>query len=282
MTVEEIISAYRKRLFSLYEKQELEQVIFLVFSQVMNWSRIEQSLNRSKEINESESKQIVDVLEKLETNMPVQYALGKTFFRGLEIKVNQHVLIPRPETEELTGWAVNELKTFKNPVVYDICSGSGCIALAVKNEIPESSVTGYDISENAVKISNGNAIELKIDVSFYVQDIFSMKEPVKKIQMIISNPPYVLESESNDIHNRVKDFEPRLALFVPDGDPLKYYSAICDFAITALDKNGLLMFEINESMEKEMRELLVNKDYQNIESRIDIHGKSRMIKAMKK
>jgi len=202
---------------------------------------------------------------------------AKLFFYGLPLKINEHVLIPRPETEELVDWVIKEVKHKKDSLL-DIGTGSGCIPIAIKKNLPAISVSAIDISAEALKVASANALINGTEVNFIEADILSYSSD-EKYDVIVSNPPYIRELEKADMHENVLAHEPHAALFVSDENPLIFYKTISDFAYINLNPNGYLFFEINEFLWEETLKILIDKGFKNIELRKDMQGKDRMIMA---
>lgn len=236
-------------------------------------------LNPDLEISESEILRFFYALKDLKKNRPIQYVAGVSWFYGLKIGVREGVLIPRPETEELVDWVVNEAKDAK--VIVDIGTGSGCIPLSIKSKLAKPNIIGLDISEDALNIATENAEILGLDVKFDKFNALDWKEYslFPKADIIVSNPPYIPESDKKMMHDNVLYFEPSLALFVEDEAPLVFYKSIADFAIQNLVESGSLFFEIHESFGEKTKIMLESKGFKNIELRKDLQGKDRMIKA---
>jgi release factor glutamine methyltransferase len=212
---------------------------------------------------------------------PIQYILGETEFYGLKLNVNPAVLIPRPETEELVDWIL-KINSIRNAKILDIGTGSGCIALALKNHLKEGEISGVDISENALKVARENALQNHLNVNFFQSDILKWKESEwDKFDIVVSNPPYVRMSEKAKMNDNVLHYEPDSALFVSDQDPLVFYRAIAAFASQYLNKNGFLFFEINEYLGEEMKVLMEGFGFESIEIRKDINSKNRMAFGLK-
>ncbi len=224
--------------------------------------------------------QILEILNRLLTNEPIQYILGETEFYGLKFTVKPDVLIPRAETEELVDWIISEEKAHCKSLL-DIGTGSGCIPISIDKSTNIDLVEGWDISEQALQIARGNATRNDSKVVFSYQDIFAPTgiDELSKWDVIVSNPPYVLKVESDLMERNVVDFEPHVALFVPDHDPLIFYRAIARFAAVHLQFHGSLYFEINEAMGEETEKLLSKFGYKDIQVRKDLQGKVRMVKA---
>jgi release factor glutamine methyltransferase len=274
------IQYIENELTGLYPPAEIEGFKRIIFEAVFGWSLTDLVLKKHEIILPVDFEKIKSIVLRLKNNEPIQYIIGETEFYGLKLKVNSSVLIPRPETEELVEWVV-KTELSENCKVLDIGTGSGCIAIAIKSHLKNADVSGIDISPEALEIARLNALENKLGINFFCADIFNLKEMEgEKYDVIVSNPPYVRESEKVLMHSNVLNYEPETALFVSDNDPLKFYRAIANFAKISLFKNGRLFFEINESQSTEMVELLSGVGFKNIEIREDINGKSRMVSCL--
>jgi release factor glutamine methyltransferase len=271
------IQYIKKELAGLYPNTEIEGFTRIIFEAVFGWNFTEQVVKKNEKIQEADFVKIKEIVLRLKYFEPVQYILGETEFYGLKLKVNPSVLIPRPETEELVDWIVKS--NFKqNCTILDIGTGSGCIALAMKNRLKRAVVSGMDISEKALEIARQNAIINGLEVNFFQADILGWEHTKwDKFDVIVSNPPYIRESEKAKIHANVLDYEPGSALFVSDNDPLVFYRSIGVFAKKHLARDGRLFFEINENLGMEMKTLLLKIGFCNIEIRKDINGKNRMV-----
>jgi release factor glutamine methyltransferase len=238
---------------------------------------------RKDEILSPEDRQIIRVMvDRLKKQEPVQYVIGETEFFGLRIKLNPHVLIPRPETEELVQWVISEQQSEPGSVL-DLCCGSGCIALALKKAFPSARVIASDLSPEALEMAIENSKANRLEISFIEADIlrWSDFQGWKECELIISNPPYVTNGEKVKMVKNVLDYEPHLALFVPDEDPLIFYRAIGEFAGTWLRPGGWIYFEINEQFGDQISELLRHLGYTDIQVRRDFREKERMVRAKK-
>ncbi len=271
------IQFINSELHGLYPVSEIEGFTRIIFETVCGWSFTEQVVKKNEKIQAGDLKKIQEIISRLKTFEPIQYILGETEFYGLRLIVNPSVLIPRPETEELVDWIVNR-DLPRNSRILDIGTGSGCIALALKSALKDAKVSGTDISEGALETAHENALKNKLDVRFYQSDILKNNNPNNEVyDAIVSNPPYIRESEKLQMLPNVLDYEPFNALFVPDNDPLVFYRAIAGFAKKYLTENGKLFFEINESLGFEMKNMLFDFGFCNVEIRKDINGKNRMI-----
>jgi release factor glutamine methyltransferase len=280
-TIKDIRFYLATELKGVYKKTEIRIVADMLIRTVTGITKLHQLYDETQHITSDEAQKITEFTEELKTGKPVQYVLGETTFYNCIIKVNSSTLIPRPETEELVDLIIKENKGFKGNII-DFGTGSGCIAIALAANLPFSVLTGIDISEDAIITAQENAIINNVNVTFIKDDIFSLGQiSISKAGIIVSNPPYVRNSEKQFMSKNVLDFEPFLALFVTDNDPLIYYNALLKLADKLLLKNGRLYFEINEAMGKPLIQLFKSFGYSEIEIISDINNKERIIKARK-
>jgi release factor glutamine methyltransferase len=280
MKIKEYKVNFVEALLPFYDEMEAESFFYLLLENKHKLRRIDLALDVDSVFSENEILNWNAILEKLKIQIPIQYIIGTTHFYGLEFFVDENVLIPRPETEELVDWIVklnSKLSKKKNLKILDIGTGSGCIAISLAKNIPNSEVFAIDVSENALAIAKKNAILNKVPVTFLHKNILETKDLSQKFDIIVSNPPYVRNLEKAEIKPNVLDNEPHLALFVPDNDPLIFYKKIAELAAANLNPNGQLFFEINQYLGKETQELLESIGLKNIELRKDIYGNDRMI-----
>jgi len=242
-------------------------------------------LPEDKALSESDLLFFHFMVKRLLKGEPFQQIIGFTEFYGLNIKVSPEVLTPRPETEELVHLIVNDLKkeALLNPRILDVCSGSGCIALALKNAFSEGRISGLEKSDKAIEVAKENVKSLKLDVSFEMCDVLTDNWPVEdnSLDVLVSNPPYVTNSERAEMSSTVLDFEPEMALFVPDEAPLLFYEAIAKKGQKLLKEKGKLYFEINEQFGKETGSMLEKNGYKNVQLLKDLQGRDRMVRAIK-
>ena len=287
MTIGEAEKLYITTLTSIYDESEAKSLAWWSINDVCKISRTSFLASKEKVISEQQEASLQHILEELKTGKPIQYVLGETEFYGLPFKVNPSVLIPRPETEELVDWILIEIRNSDllndiNGNILDIGTGSGCIPIAIKKFLPEFNISALDVSKGAIETAKINAELNQTEIEFIEDDILNPSQLFllnKQYTIIISNPPYVRESEKTAMHNNVLGHEPHLALFVADEDALIFYSRIADFAKTNLVKGGMLFLEINENLAPKTIDLLEGKGLRNIKLRQDIRGKNRMIKA---
>jgi len=269
----------KSALEGLYPETEIRSFSQLMIEKVTGFSRTEIIVNKNTQFSVEQQHEIESFIENLKNFIPIQYILGETEFYGLTFNVNESVLIPRPETEELVDWIRSENDRNASLNILDIGTGSGCIAISLKNVLPNSVVDAFDISDQALETARSNALRNELDVNFSKVDILNVPDFSKKWDIIVSNPPYVLESEKAEIQPNVLDNEPHLALFVPDNDPLLFYRSIAQFSLRQLKPEGKLYFEINRQYGKATIDLLAEYGFTDIELRKDISGNDRMVKA---
>ena len=275
-----------QKLLPIYDAGEAESFFYLILEAKKQLKRIDLALNPDLNFSDEEIQLWNSILEQLQQEIPVQYLLGKTSFYGLEFEVNENVLIPRPETEELVDWIVQSGKLSFDSAqddsgeikILDIGTGSGCIAISLAKNIPNAQVFAIDVSEKALATAQKNAEINGVEVAFLEKNILEIEDLGQQFDIIVSNPPYVRELEKEEIKKNVLDNEPHLALFVDDNDALVFYRKIAELAQKNLSPNGQLFFEINQYLGKEMMELLEKMNFKNIELRKDIYGNDRMIR----
>ena len=285
----------------LYDAGEAQAIVRTVLDVEYGMTLTDIICGKVNELSSDEERNLEEIIARLQNGEPVQYVLGEADFAGRTFHVEPGVLIPRPETAELCQWIeeeVSSLKADERKQILDICTGSGCIAITLGLNIPNSEVTGWDISEDALRIAQGNVEILKAgNVRIEYQDALMLPEAEEAAEIseatksesslskgwnvIVSNPPYICEKEKADMEKNVLEHEPSIALFVPDEDPLKFYRAIAEYASSALKPEGALYFEINPIYEKETREMLEELGFKDIETKEDAFGKKRMMRAGK-
>ncbi len=264
----------------LYEAGEAQAIVRTVLDVKYGMTLTDIICGKVNELSADEGIKLEEIIARLQKGEPVQYILGQADFAGRTFHVEQGVLIPRPETAELCDWITNEAS--RQSRILDICTGSGCIAITLGLNLENSEVTGWDISEDALRIAleNVQALEAK-NVKIEHQDALALPKAVEEWDVIVSNPPYICEKEKADMARNVLDYEPSIALFVPNEDPLKFYRVITEYAATALKPHGCLYFEINPIYEKETREMFEGFGFRDIETKEDSFGKKRMMRAVK-
>ncbi len=275
----EIKIQYLKELETVYNEREAGSLLNVLIKHFFGLSRVDQAVQADFRLSESEILKLHFAVKDLKNQKPVQYITGEAEFQGLKLKVTPDVLIPRPETEELIDLIVKENKPGKINSILDIGTGSGCIALSLKKYFPAAEVTGIDISEAGLKIAKENGKLNGLQVNFVKADILDSKVKNKfdKFDMIVSNPPYVTEDDKILMEKNVLEFEPHLALFVENNEPLVFYDRIADFSVEKLNPDGQLWFEVNEKYGHEVSGLLKHKGFKNVTVIKDFRGKERFV-----
>lgn len=276
--MQDILLNIRKSLSEFYSDSEISALTRIVIEYVTKSSIPALLSDKNTKITTEEVLKIDKIVERLQRFEPIQYILGETEFYGLPFIVNRDVLIPRPETEELVELILNENKGNK-PHILDIGTGSGCIAISLQKHLHETQVTGWDISDKALSVAKINSDNNNVKVTFNQVDILSDYPNNQHFDIIVSNPPYVLDSEKTDMHTNVLDYEPHTALFVSDHDPLLFYNRIADVATHLLENGGKLYFEINRAKGPETIKMLEDKGFSNIRLIKDISGNDRIVRA---
>ncbi|WP_339754025.1 peptide chain release factor N(5)-glutamine methyltransferase [uncultured Winogradskyella sp.] len=290
MLLKDLKKIYHKELDAIYGKEEVNSFFFLCIEHYLNLPRFQLALQPEFAIIKSETDTFFEVLESLKQQKPIQYIIGKTEFYGLPFKVNENVLIPRPETEEIVAFVLQNIKkqklNSKVIKILDIGTGSGCIAITLAKHLPNAKVYALDVSKEALKVATLNA-ELNMANVTFIQANILVKRSLSELNMeskfdiIVSNPPYVRKLEKVEIKPNVLDNEPHLALFVEDNDPLQFYKVITDFAVDNLKTKGELFFEINQYLGEETKALLTDVNFKEIELLKDLNGNYRMLKGRK-
>lgn len=280
-TIRDIKPYMVRELISIYPEPEINALSTIIIKTMFGISRLHSLTRPDDSVPGKKADEIIRICNELKTGKPIQYILGETSFYNCVIKVNPEVMIPRPETEELVDLIIKENKGCSGEIL-DAGCGSGCISIALAVNLPGTRVTGIDICEGAVKTSEENAILNDVNVTFMVADILNPNHNLKvNAGIIVSNPPYIRESEKEQMAKNVLDFEPQNALFIPDSDPLLYYKAIIKMSETILISGGKIYFEINEAMGRQMTELLKSSGFSSVEIIRDINGKNRIVKGIK-
>lgn len=279
MTLHNLQKRVLAELAPFYPEPEGHYYFNALAEEYLQLKRYEISLQKNTEVAARTESKILFALDQLKKTVPLQYILGHTAFYGLDFIVDNKVLIPRPETEELVDWVIQTTKDIQNPKILDIGTGSGCIAIALAKNISHAEVSAMDLSTEALDIAKKNAANNQVEIDFFEADILKMPELPHSFDIVVSNPPYVLESEKTLMHANVLQYEPHVALFVYDSDPLVYYRVIAALASKRLSHRGSLFFEINEAKGKELLELLLRSGFGKTELKKDFLGKDRMIKA---
>ena len=286
-SVQDCRKYYASQLESIYGSDEANALIMILLEHYFNIDRVKIALEPDLRLSESELLTLHFAVKELMKNRPIQYIIGETEFCGMRFFVNENVLIPRPETHEMVEMIANFARRDNACVIrtgckiIDIGTGSGCIAISLAKLIPNSNVTAIDVSEEALEVARKNAEDNGVNVHFVLDDIIqpTTAELIdNQFDIIVSNPPYVCESEKSEMRANVLDHEPSSALFVPDNDPLIFYRKILEFAQKVLKPNGQIWFEINEKFGKETAELCREKGFKNVEVIKDFRGKERIVR----
>jgi len=284
MNLSEFRVFFKNALSEIYPIQEIDSFFFILISEYLGLQRVDTVLKPDFKIDDEQLFVLKEALSQLKKEIPIQYIIGKTEFYGYPFIVDKNTLIPRPETEELVEWIINEVGSLRFETridfsILDIGTGSGCMPIALAKNLKNATISAIDISADALKVAKKNADLNKVAINFLEVDILQAKNLSEKYDIIVSNPPYVRELEKVEIKNNVLHNEPHLALFVADENPLIFYNKIADLAKHHLKKNGLLFFEINQYLAKETMALLKQKGFKTIALRKDIFNNDRMIKA---
>jgi release factor glutamine methyltransferase len=283
MQIKKYRDYFIETLTPIYDAIEAESFFYLILEQNHQMKRIDLALQPESIFTGKQIEVWNEILEKLQQEIPIQYILGKTHFYGLDFEVDENVLIPRQETEELVEWIITNQQINKptNQQILDIGTGSGCIAISLAKNLTSAKISAIDISEKALAVAKKNANLNQVDVTSIHQNILETEDLQASFDIIVSNPPYVRNLEKAEIKKNVLEHEPHLALFVEDHDALIFYRKIAELAQKNLKANGQLYFEINQYLGKEMIDLLESMGFVEVALRKDIYGNDRMIMAMK-
>lgn len=284
MLLKEYKIQFTNELAVIYDEKEVDSFFYIVLEAFHQMKRIDFALQPDFELDSIQLLQWETVLSQLVEYKPIQYILGETEFFGLPFYVNENTLIPRPETEELVDWIIQQSKVESRKSklkILDIGTGSGCIAISLAKNLPNAEVYALDVSDKALEVAKKNAKNNNVDVQFLHQSILDTEDLDQQFDIIVSNPPYVRNLEKEEIKRNVLDFEPHLALFVEDNDALLFYRKIAQLAQKNLSEGGQLYFEINQYLGKEMVVLLEQNLFKKIELRKDVYGNDRMIRSTK-
>ena len=279
---QDLINHIRQAIAGIYEEPEASAIAFAIAGYVLGLSRLELSMQRHDLVSQEAESITEELIKRLLQHEPLQYVLGMAHFYDLELKVTPAVLIPRPETEELVGLIIKENQHRKQLNILDIGTGSGCIAITLAEMLDCAKVYGLDVSEKALSVSHENALKYGQPITWVHADVFAEDAPIKEqsLDIIVSNPPYVLENEKPQMRRNVLEHEPHLALFVPDDDALVYYKRIAEVGKKWLKPGGKLYFEINEQFANPLIEMLQEYGYQSLSVSRDLFDKDRFVSAM--
>lgn len=270
---------FTEQLSQLYDTVEAERFFIITLEELKGWNRSRLALNPDEEMTPDEVRQWDEVQQHLKEQKPIQYIFGKAWFYGLEFRVNENTLIPRPETEELVEWIISENKNRQDITILDIGTGSGCIAVSLAKNLPYAKVFALDVSEQALEVAKHNAKANGANVTFIKKDILSVEALPQQFDIIVSNPPYVRHLEKAEIKENVLQYEPHLALFVEDNDALLFYRTIAQLGKSSLKQGGMVYFEINQYLGNETVNMLAESHYKDVILKKDLFGNDRMVKA---
>lgn len=282
MTIQEAQSRLLFALYHLYDNTEAANIADLVMEKLTGWRRIDRVINKTVPLTKPMVTDLDRFIEELSSRKPVQYVLNECWFFGFPFYVDARVLIPRPETEELVDWVLSEERSRSHPVILDVGAGSGCISIALQKNRTDASVYGIDVSNAALEVAKTNANRLNAPVRFEIADIFESDSfrQLPPPDILVSNPPYIPKTESREMHDNVTRFEPDMALFVPDEDPLKFYSAIGDYAKEVMKPGSVVYVELHESFAAGAADLFRSKGFTDVAVKKDMQGKDRMARAI--
>ena len=279
MSLQALKLAFKKELENQYENIELNSLLAMLFEHVTGWNQLNQMLHKDALLEKTQIATLQNALKQLKEGRPIQYIIGKAWFLSNEYTVNEHVLIPRPETEELVEWIIEYAQIVEKPLqIIDIGTGSGCIPIALQLALPHCSFVGLDISEEVLAVAQQNATHLNATVSWMQEDILGTTYLPNQYDIIVSNPPYIPYKENVNMQVQVKQFEPSIALFVANEDPLIFYRTIARLGKQYLSQNGQLFFEMHYDQGKALLALFDEMGY-HAELRQDLFGKDRMLRA---
>ncbi|MGN0021654.1 MAG: peptide chain release factor N(5)-glutamine methyltransferase [Sphingobacterium hotanense] len=281
VTLLKIRQEFVEKLGEIYDPEEAKTLSQIAVEAVTGWNRMQQNIQLQTALDQEVLNALYDILQTLQAGKPIQHILGHAPFYNMDFKVNQHTLIPRPETEELVEMILADHEGQKNLKVVDIGTGTGCIAISLQKHLSNATTTALDVSSEALEIARENAQRLGATIDFRCLDILEWELTFGegKFDIIVSNPPYITQSEMRDMHQNVLQHEPHTALFVPEEAPLLFYDYIADFALSHLAPDGTLYFEINQYLAEETKALMLKKGFSTAEIYNDINNVPRMLKA---
>lgn len=282
-TIQQTTQTIKQQLTTIYPEPEAGAMAQQVLEHVLEQNRVQLSLNQQQELTIDQQNKLQTIVKRLLQHEPLQYVLGIAHFYGLELQVDSNVLIPRPETEELVDLVIKEHRNQQNLRILDICTGSGCIPIALAENLKTEAVYGLEVSEEALEVAKTNASNYNQTINWLHQDIFDDVQTIVpgSLDIITSNPPYVLEEEQQQMRANVLDYEPHLALFVLDTDPLKFYKRIAIVGYSLLKPGGKLYFEINERYGQETCDMMLHAGFSEARVIKDLFEKDRMVRAVK-
>jgi release factor glutamine methyltransferase len=271
-----------ERIGALYEQNEATNIAELLIESITKLPRSERIIKRNETLSGEQKNLLHSSILRLQEHEPIQYIINEAWFAGMTFYVDRNVLIPRPETEELVEWVAGECGRGTKYKILDVGTGSGCIAIAVKNKLPAAELWACDISDEAVNIARINADALHATIDFVPLDFLDprQRKQLPNVDVVVSNPPYVPQNEKKQMKKNVVEYEPAMALFVFDDDPLVFYKAIAEFGREKLNKGGSIYTEIHENLGEQIRDLFLLEGFQAVELKKDLQGKDRMVKAV--
>ncbi len=277
------------KLSSIYDERESSAIVDWVMEHLTGWRKVDRIINKTKDLSASTNEKLAEIAAQLLSHKPVQYIINEAWFYGMKLHVDENVLIPRPETEELVEWAMIEVDRLRMTVdgrnlrMLDVGTGSGCIAIAIKKERPALRVDACDVSAGALAVAKRNAENQKVNIEFRQLDFLNEEETLElpKFDLIVSNPPYISTQEESVIDKHVIEYEPHLALFVPEQDPLIFYKQLSQFGKMHLNADGCMMMEIHFEKGKKVKELFEQNGY-GVEVRKDLQQKDRLVRVWHK
>ena len=283
MTIFDAEKELTQALLTIYDEREAAAISDSVMEHLLQWKKVDRILNKTLQLNQEQLVTLKKFREELSANKPLQYMIHEAWFMGMKLYVDENVLIPRPETEELVEWVLEDLNADrkKGVKILDIGSGSGCIALALKKKFPEAKLISCDVSSGALGVARANADAQQVTIDFIELDFLNNQtwNKLPAVDVIVSNPPYITLSEFDSLEKNVSQYEPHLALFVPDQTSLIFYEAIAQFAKSRLTTGGKIFAEINEKKASDVKKLLSRFGFSVPEIRKDLQGSDRLIKA---
>lgn len=284
MTIQTAFAGLVAAITPLYDNREAANIAHLVMEHITGLGKLDRVFHKDSDLSVPQEAQYQQAMTALLEHRPVQHITGKSWFYGMELLVNEQVLIPRPETEELVEWILLDHPAQPAWRLLDIGTGSGCIPIALKKQWPAADIWAMDVSPSALAVATKNAGLQHTPIRFIPQDVLAKdaSKVLPSLNIIVSNPPYIRESERTNMQEQVEAFEPSIALFVPDNDPLLFYRRIARLAKEKLEHGGKLYFEINEALGKEVVEMLEEEGFQDAKLKQDMFGKDRMVRAVKK
>ena len=283
MTIDEARKEIIKNIGNIYEQNEANNIAELLIESITKLPRSERIIKGDETLPNSQKNLLHSSISRLQKHEPIQYIINEAWFAGMRFYVDRNVLIPRPETEELVEWAVEEYRIKNSPYkILDVGTGSGCISIALKNKLPLSEVWACDISDQALNVARINADALHATIDFVPLNFLDpgQRKQLPNVDAIVSNPPYVPQNEKTEMKKNVVEYEPSTALFVTDDDPLIFYKAIAEFGREKLNKGGSIYAEIHENLGEPIKRLFLSAGYQTVQLKKDLQEKDRMIKAI--